>query len=240
MKNQYFGDVNDYRKYGLIRALCGNDMRLGVCWMLTPDDGRNDGNFLGYLKRPEKWRDHDEDLFDALAQIVSAEGRRDVSRAKIFLGAATFWGRLLGDSKENRRTYIDDMLKHFADRDLIFFDPDNGLEVPSVPAGRKNSSKYLYWEELQRTWQSGHSLLIYQHFRRTKRDEFIRDLTAHLERALDARIISFRTAHVVFLLCAQHRHWVSLGEGAEKVRSRWAGQITTGIGTQAGRDDRRG
>jgi hypothetical protein len=28
--------------------------------------------------------------------------------------------------------------------ELIFFDPDNGLEVPSVAIGAKNSPKYLY------------------------------------------------------------------------------------------------
>ena len=47
MKNQYVGDVNDYRKYGLIRALIGDqDIKVGVCWMLTAPDGRTDGDFL--------------------------------------------------------------------------------------------------------------------------------------------------------------------------------------------------
>jgi hypothetical protein len=40
MKNQYFGDINDYRKYGLLRILSDEgSMRTGVCWMLTRDDG---------------------------------------------------------------------------------------------------------------------------------------------------------------------------------------------------------
>jgi hypothetical protein len=40
MKNQYFGDINDYRKYGLLRMLHSTgDGRLLVAWMLTPDDG---------------------------------------------------------------------------------------------------------------------------------------------------------------------------------------------------------
>jgi hypothetical protein len=38
MKNQYFGDINDYRKYGLLRALQSTgDGSLLVTWMLTPD-----------------------------------------------------------------------------------------------------------------------------------------------------------------------------------------------------------
>lgn len=57
MKNQYFGDVNDYRKYGLLRALTGQGaLTTTVCWMLTPDDGRTDGRFTEYLAQPDRWR----------------------------------------------------------------------------------------------------------------------------------------------------------------------------------------
>ena len=35
MKNQYFGDINDYRKYGLLRILTnGGEVDTAVCWML--------------------------------------------------------------------------------------------------------------------------------------------------------------------------------------------------------------
>jgi hypothetical protein len=44
MKHQYFGDINDYRKYGLLRALQSSSLGgLLVAWMLTPDDGGPDG-----------------------------------------------------------------------------------------------------------------------------------------------------------------------------------------------------
>lgn len=36
MKHQYVGDINDYRKYTLLRLLSsGGTNRIGVCWMLT-------------------------------------------------------------------------------------------------------------------------------------------------------------------------------------------------------------
>ena len=39
MKNQYFGDINDYRKYGLLRVLCNRgEIETAVCWMLATDD----------------------------------------------------------------------------------------------------------------------------------------------------------------------------------------------------------
>ena len=38
MKDQYFGDINDYRKYGILRALQSKGQRtLLVAWMLTPE-----------------------------------------------------------------------------------------------------------------------------------------------------------------------------------------------------------
>ena len=78
MKNQYFGDVNDYRKYGLLRLLAGQaGLSVAVCWMLTPDDGRNDGRFTEYLQQPERWRAYDPALFDTLREMVA---RREVAR----------------------------------------------------------------------------------------------------------------------------------------------------------------
>ena len=36
VKDQYFGDVNNYRKYGLLRALGHAGLKTLVVWMLTP------------------------------------------------------------------------------------------------------------------------------------------------------------------------------------------------------------
>ncbi len=55
MKHQYFGDVNDYVKYGLLRCFADAGFCIGVCWMLTPDDQRSDGSKVNYLSQPEKW-----------------------------------------------------------------------------------------------------------------------------------------------------------------------------------------
>jgi hypothetical protein len=56
LKNQYFGDVNDYRKYGLLRALSSvTGLPVGVCWLLTMDDGRSDGEFRRYLEEPVRF-----------------------------------------------------------------------------------------------------------------------------------------------------------------------------------------
>lgn len=147
MKDQYFGDVNDFRKYGLLRVLAGPDrLRLGVCWMLTAPDGRSDGEFLAYLDQPKNYRHRDPVLFDWLRQVVGAEKDRRTARieASTILGSALFQPRLLADALREREAYFAECAEKFAGCDLVFFDPDTGLEVKSVPCGRRNSCKYLY------------------------------------------------------------------------------------------------
>jgi hypothetical protein len=50
MKNQYFGDRNDYFKFDLLAFLCDSlpgVQRLTVLWLLTQDDGSGDGRKVG-------------------------------------------------------------------------------------------------------------------------------------------------------------------------------------------------
>src|SRR6478672_5257600 len=73
MQNRYVGDIGDYLKLGILRALSPG-YRLGVAWWLFPDEGHNqDGRHVGYLQRPEQWRHHNPILFDALAEIVRSQ-----------------------------------------------------------------------------------------------------------------------------------------------------------------------
>ena len=55
MKNQYFGDINDYRKYGLMRVLAQrSSLALGICWLITEDDEHGDGELRAYLSNPSR------------------------------------------------------------------------------------------------------------------------------------------------------------------------------------------
>lgn len=53
-------------------------LELGVAWYLYPDEGHNsDGKHVQYLRDPQRWRQLDPELFDALKDIVA--GNRSVS-----------------------------------------------------------------------------------------------------------------------------------------------------------------
>jgi hypothetical protein len=229
MKHQYFGDENDYLKYGLLRILSGHGGRnAGVCWMLTEADRSRDGRFTAYLDDPSGWRGHDPPLFDALRHSLKVECRRDVGRAECdaILPAARFHTEVLADALEAREPYFRRALESFQGLDLIFFDPDNGIEVRGTRRGAKKSSKYLYWSEVRFAFAAGHSLLIFQYYPRKQRAPFVRDLAARLAEQCGVREIhSFGTSRAVFLLAPQRHHRRGLRSKLDRVRECWAGRI---------------
>ena len=232
MKDQYFGDLNDYRKYGLLRALTGESaLKLGVAWMLTPPDGGADGSRVAYLEQPARFRACDPPLFEALRHSVQRRRVRRVSevrRARLLPGAL-FDDTIVPDAASAREAFFKRLMLLFRAADLIFFDPDNGLEVKSRPWGRPGSAKYLFWREVKAAFHQGHSLLIYQHFPRVERAGYSARLAEELSaRTGAARVFRFHTSGVLFLLASQQRHAGLLERGAVRVKSAWAGQVEVG------------
>ena len=241
MKDHYVGDINDYRKYGLLRLLSGHGaLSTAVCWMLTAGDGRGDGEKTAYLRQPEKYRARDPELFDRLHDLVVLRNARDVQAIEQagVLPGAKFQSALLADDPEARRRYMDDFLTLAKGCDLVFFDPDNGIEVKSVPLGRKDSAKYLYWAELKRAFAAGASVLIYQHFPREERASYVAKLARKVTNRTGAgTVYAFSSAHVLFLLVVQETHARALDEAAERVRSAWGGEFRVTIHSKSATPD---
>jgi len=131
MKNQYFGDVNDYRKYGLLRAITGHGtLSSMICWMLNEDDDRPDGGKLSYLLKPDTWRGYDKELIDTIREAVVVEGERNVrvAKEKDIIPGADYFETLLNDEKIERNEYFAQFLKEAHGKDLYFFDPENVLD----------------------------------------------------------------------------------------------------------------
>lgn len=228
MKHQYFGDVNDYQKYGILRALAKEGLQILVCWMLTENDARSDGKLIQYLNDPNRWRAYDPELYDALKEEVITRNRRDVACVleRNLIRHASFVDAILDGTLATRSSWLVELRQKRTNKDLVFFDPDNGIEVPSIPKTRRNSRKYVYWEELEETWRSGMSLLVYQHFRREKRDPFIARLGDEFRaRFGSTEVYAIRTANVVFFIAPQQQHADFLVQRAHNVAVRWQGQI---------------
>jgi hypothetical protein len=234
MKNEFFGDIRDYRKYGLLRILSGGKRASSaVCWMLTPDEDKPTN--VAYLCRDKTWHygtcwHFDERLFDALHQAVCVDGVRNVARAKhadiLSPEVFDFYEGQLNDDVNSRKEYFEGLLARFNGRDLVFFDPDNGLEVKSVRAGNKRSSKYLYFDELSRSFDDQHSILVFQFFRGKAPGDVIIEKTSQIFSRLHAdEIASFKTDRVIFFLIPQPEHLGELKERTERVRNLWGRQI---------------
>ena len=228
MKHQYFGDVNDYLKYGLLRCVQASSLKLGVCWMLTPSDKRSDGRKTQYLSKAETWRPHDAPLFDLLQEAVVKQRDRHLRRieeSKV-LNGAHFFSEEAPDSCAERARWLGRMKQVLARADLTFFDPDNGLEVPSKPLGRRGSSKYVYWSELVELWRDGKSLLVFQHYPRETRDRYVARRVEECRSKLQrAKVHALSSANVLFLVVAQPAHHDPVRDAVKRCVARWGQRI---------------
>lgn len=192
--------------------------------MLTSEDGRADGSKLSYLQQPDRFRHFDSALFDILAHAAGEPDRRrlQVIEDSGAIAQAFYFNELLPDDSAGRQAFMDRCAAALADTGLVFFDPDNGLEVSSVRKGRKNSSKFLYLDEVAAFYDAGKSLLIYQHFPRIERGTFIAQRSEQLRAcAPGCSIWAFTTAHVVFFLILNPRSPDRLRVAAEATAHRW-------------------
>jgi len=171
MQNRYVGDIGDYVKYGLLRALA-DGRQLGVAWYLYPDEGHNaDGRHTGYLENHDLWRSHDPVLFDALKRIV-CDGRRNVAAIEYsnVLGAAKYASEILDPTELSpahrrvwRRWWFEDVKTSLKGCDIVFADPDNGLcEDEKFRPGRAKDWKRLPLHEVKELAE-GRTAVIYHH-----------------------------------------------------------------------------
>jgi hypothetical protein len=228
MKNQYFGDVNDFRKYGLLRSLGAAGLSIGICWLLTADDAGGDGELRRYLTKPSRWRKYDADLYDRLRLLQQPGVRRSVTNADKWglVPGAAYFDEELTDNSSQRNDYFRLALTRLHGCDVLFFDPDNGIEVQSTGRGKRGSAKYIYWSELREAYRNGHSLLVYQHFPRVERTRFVPFLADRLRDELGAPCVKgFATPHVAFFLVHQARHGGAIDRAVETVQSKWSDQI---------------
>lgn len=169
MQDRYVGDIGDYVKYGLLRAIRGT-RRLGVAWYLHPDEPGGHGQHTSYLQRPDEWRHLDPELFDALKELI--RDRRSVANLQEsgILGDATFAADRLvvaevtpRDRERWRHRWFNRIKRQLAGCDLVFADPDNGLvsDARFRPAEKENAKRIPLSEAM--ALAEGRTAVIYHH-----------------------------------------------------------------------------
>jgi len=188
MQNRYTGDIGDFSKLGLLRALRSASFSIGLNWYLTPDETHNgDGRHVGYLRQDE-YRACDEGLWLSLKAIVE-EGSREVRsmqddailRAAFFSECLDFAGEKRAERTARRSEWFARSLDAMAGNDIVCVDPDNGLVVPSA-IGRPKENKYVLPEELAGYYAQGSTVVYYQHKARRKDPFYASQLEGLLRR----------------------------------------------------------
>ncbi|MCH8270536.1 MAG: hypothetical protein IH985_04910 [Planctomycetes bacterium] len=193
MQDRYVGDVGDFGKYGLLRALSATGksrrtLTLGIVWYLAPEEDHNDdGKHTSYVRHHSAenlhvYRSCDPDLYDGIWGIFERDKRSvaSVQDSELLPEGTEFHDERLSfdgmhaygpQAREIRLAYRAAWLSRGLDRTrgctLVFFDPDNGLEV-KVGAHTKKGPKYTYYDELVPFYERGQSLVIYQHIHRKR------------------------------------------------------------------------
>lgn len=181
MRDSQTGDVYDFGKYGLLRALAGNGLRLGVVWYLNVDseppnadggqvDSVSDGSIDDRACDPE--------LFEGLRAILRDQDRRvGAIRERGILPAGTIFyeaplafsdlpgSPVVNDQREQRRrSWCLDALDTVSEADLVFLDPDDGLtRLDDQACGRHGPAYAADWEPFAYL-SRGQSLIIHHRF----------------------------------------------------------------------------
>ena len=208
MQDKYAGDIGDYAKLGLLRAL-KKGRKLGVAWYRVPDEtGSPDGKYTEYLKNPELFRRFDPDLFDHLHNVVFGRKKRRIKCLEPVLQDATFSDELLitaslpkrQRSEWRRNEWFNPVLKDLSECDLVFADPDNGIvDDQDWRRGNKDFCKKIPLEEVH-ALARGRCAVIYHHNTREKHVQEIDRWLGRIEMpavAVRARRYSARTFFVI-------------------------------------------
>lgn len=170
MQNRYSGDVGDFVKFAVLRALSADDIRVGVMWWLYPDERHNsDGKHRAYLNQATRWRHLDVGLFDSLARVSRFETRNVIALEQMGSLRADYFSDPIPielpplDRSAARADWLTRGVSHLQFCDIFFLDPDNGIASARVKATQKRAGKSVLMEDLCRVGADGRSLIVYHH-----------------------------------------------------------------------------
>lgn len=163
MQDRYAGDVGDFGKFAILRALAGG-RTLGVCWYRNTGHGEanNDGKHVAYLDEPALFRDLDPAAFDAMANVVKTQRSLRALEGCRLLPGAIYHGEEVPRPRLERAAWGERLVAAMTPCDLVFTDADNGFEWSSL------TPKCVARAEVRALRRRGRALLLYHHSTRRK------------------------------------------------------------------------
>ena len=221
MQDRFVGDIGDFGKYGLLRALTGiypplppeERLSLGVVWYYREEKG------LDYLRESEKYRICDEDLFPQLSKIVAGSTRTiaEIEKSGILGSETSFYSNPVPQGKNQRESWLSNALKLTKGNDIVFIDPDNGIQF-----NEKMSSKHARISEVKQFPIHEQTIIIYQSFWRQKQDEqmmaWAEEIRLVLQTEEPPRIMRFGSPNPrAFIILPAAKHAKPINERLEKM-----------------------
>jgi len=164
MNDCYAGDIGDFCKYGLLRSIlnASNGKNLGINWYRT--DSEKKGTHYAYLelnnKRGQTLRKLDEILYASLSPFSNPECRKISNvEEKNILPVKTITFNDFVPERYERESWHKRALQHLIKADIVFLDPDNGIEIPSNPYSRE----HVRIAELMGYYMANKSVVFYAH-----------------------------------------------------------------------------
>lgn len=212
MQDRYVGDVGDYGKYALLNML-SKTFRLGVIWYLVDDESHtNDGKFTQYPKLAHL----DPKLYSQLQEIIKRKRSvKAVEKKKVLPGNTIYFSEKV--SQNFRGQWFDRALEKTKKCQLVFFDPDNGLEPKSIKPHHRKGPKFAYLSEVKKVFEKDRSLVIYHHLGRVgSTDQQIAAKTKEIRQAIVGSEVTVArygrgTARAFFIL-SQKKHLKQINE----------------------------
>ena len=106
-------------------------------------------------------------------------------------------------------------LKKLYGKDIIFCDPDNGLEAKSTKPTSKNGNKYTTYQEVADYYKNGSSVIIYNHRDRKAETEYIKRFLKFrdIKETANAKMLYMRASRLSvrdYLFIIHERHFSAL------------------------------
>jgi hypothetical protein len=111
----------------------------------------------------------DEPLFTALARVVKKNRTIEAMEAEDLLPGAAYWSKdenvRHGKKKGTcpRADWFQSAFEATAKCDIVFLDPDNGMECINLRPTRGESRKYVFRCEVGKLIKRGQSVVVYHH-----------------------------------------------------------------------------
>lgn len=223
MQDKYACDVGDVGKFVLLDQLVkvsAGRLRLGINWyrVTRPERSNADGRHISYLERgnpaAEKFERCNPRIYSSLKSLVDVSNRsiRSLEQSGIlpkdtlfFSDPLPYGARPLEKRVVERAAWFSKSMSHLDKADVVFLDPDNGIQTQNVKVTQSRSIKYVLVDEVRAYCKRHDIVILYNHRDRSPEETYL-ERFAQLHKAVGQsmrlRIMRFSRVsvrHYVFL-----------------------------------------